>query len=60
MMLFILFVLCIESNEPTRLNTFEVLFMIYSLGFSLEKVAAMQEHGVKGMTQDSFFLNNGS
>ncbi|VDB94664.1 unnamed protein product [Peniophora sp. CBMAI 1063] len=45
--LFILFVACIELNEATRLNTWEVLFMIYSLGFSLEKVAAMQEHGVK-------------
>ncbi|KZV60021.1 hypothetical protein PENSPDRAFT_659803 [Peniophora sp. CONT] len=45
--LFILFVICIELNEPTRLNAWEVLFMIYSLGFSLEKVAAMQEHGVK-------------
>ena len=48
-MLFVLFVLCIELNEPTRLNAFEILFMIYSLGFSLEKVAAMQEHGVKGV-----------
>ena len=23
--------------------------MVYSLGFTLEKVAAMQEHGIKGM-----------
>jgi hypothetical protein len=28
----------------------EILFMIYSLGFTLEKVAAMQEHGIKGFT----------
>ena len=46
--LFVLFVACIELNEVEHLNAWEVLFMIYSLGFSLEKVAAMQEHGVKG------------
>jgi len=23
--------------------------MVYALGFALEKVAAMQEHGIKGM-----------
>lgn len=26
-----------------------MMFMIYSLGFALEKVAAMQEHGIRGM-----------
>ncbi len=25
--------------------------MVYALGFTLEKVAAMQEHGIKGMSQ---------
>lgn len=24
--------------------------MVYALGFTLEKVAAMQEHGIKGMS----------
>ena len=46
--LFIFFILAIELNELDRLNIWEVIFMIYSLGFSLEKVAAMQEHGIKG------------
>lgn len=45
--LFIFFILAIELNELDRLNIWEVIFMIYSLGFSLEKVAAMQEHGIK-------------
>ena len=31
-----------------KLNVFEAMFMIYALGFTLEKVAAMQEHGIKG------------
>jgi hypothetical protein len=26
----------------------EIIFMVYALGFTLEKVAAMQEHGIKG------------
>jgi hypothetical protein len=28
----------------------EIIFMVYSLGFTLEKVAAMQEHGIKGFS----------
>ncbi|KAI0057252.1 hypothetical protein BV25DRAFT_1920347 [Artomyces pyxidatus] len=47
LILFTLFVIAIELNELDRLNVWEVIFMIYSLGFSLEKVAAMQEHGIK-------------
>jgi hypothetical protein len=35
-------------NELKRINFTEVLFMIYALGFTLEKVAAMQEHGIRG------------
>ncbi|KAF9006151.1 hypothetical protein BDQ17DRAFT_1389716 [Cyathus striatus] len=30
------------------INFAEAIFMIYALGFSLEKIAAMQEHGIKG------------
>ena len=37
-----------ELNERDRLNAWEIAFMVYSLGFSLEKVAAMQEHGIRG------------
>jgi hypothetical protein len=38
----------VELNERDRLNAWEVAFMVYSLGFSLEKMAAMQEHGIRG------------
>jgi len=38
----------IEFNQKDTLNAAEISFMIYALGFTLEKVAAMQEHGIKG------------
>ncbi|EEB93419.1 hypothetical protein MPER_07925, partial [Moniliophthora perniciosa FA553] len=47
MILFVLFIIAIEMNETDRLNESEILFMVYALGFTLEKVAAMQEHGIK-------------
>ncbi|KAH9074723.1 hypothetical protein EDB83DRAFT_2218747 [Lactarius deliciosus] len=47
LILFILFVIAVELNETDRLNAWEVAFMIYALGFSLEKAAAMQEHGIR-------------
>jgi hypothetical protein len=43
-----LFAIAIEISEINELNIPETLFMIYGLGFSLEKVAAMQEHGIGG------------
>jgi hypothetical protein len=46
--LFVLFVIAIETNEVNKINISENLFMIYALGFTLEKIAAMQEHGIKG------------
>ena len=46
--LFALFFIAIEMNELNRINTAEMLFMIYALGFALEKIAAMQEHGIRG------------
>lgn len=46
LILFILFVVAIESNEPSRINISETLFMIYGLGFALEKLATIQEHGI--------------
>lgn len=48
MILFIFFVIAIEFNDPATINTAEAVFMVYALGFTLEKVAAMQEHGMKG------------
>ncbi|KXN87398.1 hypothetical protein AN958_08829 [Leucoagaricus sp. SymC.cos] len=47
LVLFILFAIAIEFSELSRLTIPEILFMIYGLGFSLEKIAAMQEHGIR-------------
>ncbi|KAF9223997.1 hypothetical protein BS17DRAFT_808316 [Gyrodon lividus] len=47
LILFILFVVAIEMNERHVINPAEMIFMIYALGFTLEKLAAMQEHGIK-------------
>jgi hypothetical protein len=49
LILFVLFIIAIEVNERDTLNASEVAFMIYALGFSLEKIATMQEHGIKGL-----------
>jgi hypothetical protein len=47
LLLFILFIIVIEYNEVDRINAPEWLFMIFALGFTLEKAAAMQEHGIQ-------------
>lgn len=47
LILFILFVVAIETNVPHRINAPELAFMVCGLGFTLEKLAAMQEHGIK-------------
>ncbi|KAF8845109.1 hypothetical protein BDN67DRAFT_1007476 [Paxillus ammoniavirescens] len=47
LILFVFFVVAIEMNERHRINTPEKIFMFYALGFTLEKLAAMQEHGIK-------------
>lgn len=46
--MFVLFFIALELNEHDRINVAEICFMIFALGFSLEKIAAMQEHGIKG------------
>ena len=46
--LFVLFVLALEFSNLQRINLEETLFMVFALGFSLEKLAAIQEHGLKG------------
>ncbi|GLB41921.1 putative nonselective cation channel [Lyophyllum shimeji] len=45
--LFVLFIVALEVNERDRLNIPEIIFMVYALGFSLEKIAAMQERGLQ-------------
>ncbi|KAK7012208.1 hypothetical protein R3P38DRAFT_3019877 [Favolaschia claudopus] len=47
LILFVLFIIAMETNELQRINFWEGFFMIYALGFTLEKIAAMQEHGIK-------------
>ncbi|KZT06157.1 uncharacterized protein LAESUDRAFT_654224 [Laetiporus sulphureus 93-53] len=47
LVLFILFIFALEFNERDYINVPEAIFMVYALGFTLEKVAAMQEHGMK-------------
>ncbi|CCM01811.1 uncharacterized protein FIBRA_03879 [Fibroporia radiculosa] len=47
LILFTLFVIALEFNESDHINAAEAVFMIYALGFTLEKIAAMQEHGMK-------------
>ncbi|KAI9464263.1 hypothetical protein F5148DRAFT_1210255 [Russula earlei] len=47
LILFLLFVIAVELNAMDHINVWELAFMVYSLGFSLEKVAATQEHGIR-------------
>jgi hypothetical protein len=43
----VLFIWALEKNEEMYINAPELMFMIYSFGFALEKVASMQEHGIR-------------
>ncbi|KZV94556.1 hypothetical protein EXIGLDRAFT_766972 [Exidia glandulosa HHB12029] len=47
LILFVLFVVVLENNELERLTVPEIIFMVYGFGFSLEKLATMQEHGLR-------------
>ncbi|TFK29652.1 hypothetical protein FA15DRAFT_663807 [Coprinopsis marcescibilis] len=47
LILFILYVTALEFSVPSHFNASEIIFIIYGLGFTLEKLAAMQEHGIK-------------
>ncbi|KAG1808712.1 uncharacterized protein BJ212DRAFT_1484952 [Suillus subaureus] len=59
LVLFILFVVAIELNEPLRINIPETLFMLYGLGFALEKLATIQEHGITVYFKGTWFAKNG-
>lgn len=48
LILFVFFVIAIERNNIKRINAAEFTFMIYASGFTLERIAAMQEHGIRG------------
>jgi hypothetical protein len=43
----LLFIWALENNEQGYLNVPEISFTVYAFGFALEKVASMQEHGIK-------------
>ncbi|EJU03811.1 hypothetical protein DACRYDRAFT_21243 [Dacryopinax primogenitus] len=45
--LFVLFIIALEGAEIDHFNGYEACFMVYAAGFTLEKLAAMQEHGLK-------------
>ncbi|WRT69282.1 uncharacterized protein IL334_006266 [Kwoniella shivajii] len=47
LVLFTLYVIAIEGLQEDRLNGREVCFIIYALAFSLDKLAAIREHGLK-------------
>ncbi|KAL7409126.1 hypothetical protein BDY24DRAFT_367278 [Mrakia frigida] len=47
LILFVLFVIALEVSERDRINLGEWGFIIYAAGFTLDKFAAMQEHGIK-------------
>lgn len=49
LILFILFVIALEYYELETINIYEKVFMVYAGGFCLEKLAAMHEHGLRGM-----------
>ncbi|KAF8507952.1 hypothetical protein BU17DRAFT_57014, partial [Hysterangium stoloniferum] len=45
--LFVLLVFALEYNALNHINLSEGLFMLFALGFSLEKLASIQEHGLR-------------
>ncbi|OWZ75703.1 hypothetical protein C365_06273 [Cryptococcus neoformans Bt85] len=47
LVLFILYVIAIEGLVESRINGREWAFIIYAMAFSLDKLAAIREHGLK-------------
>ncbi|CDZ97105.1 hypothetical protein [Phaffia rhodozyma] len=47
LILFVLFVIVLETSDTTRVNVPEWLFIIYAAGFSLDKLAGAAEHGMQ-------------
>lgn len=46
--LFVLYIIAIENIQIEYMNTPEIIFAIYAVAFSLDKLAAIREHGLKG------------
>ncbi|WWC63799.1 uncharacterized protein I303_106404 [Kwoniella dejecticola CBS 10117] len=47
LILFTLYVVAIEGLQEDKLNGRELAFIVYALAFSLDKLAAIREHGLK-------------
>lgn len=47
LILFVLYIATVEHIETHTMNTTELVFIIYAMAFSLDKAAAMREHGLK-------------
>ncbi|KDQ19429.1 hypothetical protein BOTBODRAFT_170530 [Botryobasidium botryosum FD-172 SS1] len=47
LILFILFVITVERTDVDFINRNEMIFIVYALGFTLQRVASIQEHGFK-------------
>nr|XP_019010032.1 uncharacterized protein I206_05594 [Kwoniella pini CBS 10737]OCF48813.1 hypothetical protein I206_05594 [Kwoniella pini CBS 10737] len=47
LILFTLYIVAIEGLQEDKLNGRELAFIIYALAFSLDKLAAIREHGLK-------------
>ncbi|KAF8318776.1 hypothetical protein DL93DRAFT_345555 [Clavulina sp. PMI_390] len=47
LILFLLFITVLETNEIAYMNAFEWLFMVYGIGFTVDRLATMQEHGIR-------------
>lgn len=48
MILFILYVMAIENLDHSHITIREAVFMIYAVAFSVDKLAATREHGIRG------------
>lgn len=52
MLLLLLYVLVMSNRQGTKFTIYELVFCIYALGWCLEEVASMLEHGWKVYTQN--------
>jgi hypothetical protein len=48
LVLFVLYVIAIEQLQTQHITGWEVVFMVYAVAFSVDKLAATREHGMKG------------
>nr|ODO03889.1 hypothetical protein L204_00230 [Cryptococcus depauperatus CBS 7855] len=58
LMLFILYVVAIEGLSMDKINGREWAFIVYALAFSLDKLATIREHGLKGKSFLSLTIEN--